>query len=86
MGTSNGKTMKQYPWKFKLSWDGIRWWQSEAILHTDEYFYYFYWWNWLYKEDRYFGFEQIYYDGYHNVLGLWFITLSWSTQWTKPIK
>lgn len=39
--------MKQYPWKFKLKWDGIEWWQSEVTLDTDTYFYYVYWWNFL---------------------------------------
>ena len=35
--------MKQYPWKFKLLWNGIKWGQSEKILGTDDYFYYFHW-------------------------------------------
>ena len=35
--------MKQYPWKFKLSRRGIRWWQSEKTLGTARYFYYFKW-------------------------------------------
>jgi hypothetical protein len=33
--------MKQYPWKFKLCWDGIDWWQSEKTLGSDHYCYYF---------------------------------------------
>ncbi len=35
--------MKQYPWKFKLDWTGIEWWQSEKTLGTNHYFYYFRW-------------------------------------------
>ena len=75
--------MKQYPWKFKLSWNGIEWGQSEKTLDTGEYFYYFYWWNWLPRKDRFWGFEKICYDGPHNCFGFWFFTISWSTQWTK---
>lgn len=75
--------MKQYPWKFKLKWDGIEWWQSEVTLDTDTYFYYVYWWNFLEKEDRYFGFDYFYYDGPHRNFGLWFFNISWSTPWTK---
>jgi hypothetical protein len=43
--------MKQYPWKFKLSWDGIEWWQSEVTVGSDNYFYYFHW-GWMDKEMR----------------------------------
>jgi len=35
--------MKQYPWKFKLARNGIRWWQTEKTLGTNRYFYYFKW-------------------------------------------
>jgi len=35
--------MKQYPWKFKLSREGIEWWQSEKTLGSGSYFYYFKW-------------------------------------------
>jgi hypothetical protein len=24
--------MKQYPWKFKLCWDGIEWYQTKANI------------------------------------------------------
>lgn len=75
--------MKQYPWKFKLHWSGIEWGQSEVTLNSGTYFYYVYWWNWLPKEYRSWGFEQIYYDGPHNMFGFWFFNISWSTPWTK---
>lgn len=78
--------MKQYPWKFKLRWDCIKWWQSEKTLGTNHYFYYVYWWNWLQKKHRYWGFEQSYYDGPHNTFGFWFFNISWSTPWTKVVK
>jgi len=78
--------MKQYPWRFKLNWDGVEWWQSEVTLNSGVYFYYFYWWNWLDSVDRYWGFEQLYYDGPHNSFGLWFFNISWSTPWTRVIK
>jgi hypothetical protein len=78
--------MKQYPWKFELKRDGIEWWQSEKTLGTDYCFYYFYWWNWLSKDARSWGFEQIYYDGPHNVFNFWFFNISWSTPWTKVVK
>ena len=55
--------MKQYPYKFKLRWNGIEWGQSEVTLGSGTYFYYLYWWNWLDTIDRYWGFDQLYYDG-----------------------
>lgn len=78
--------MKQYPWKFKLRWNGIRWWQSDETVGTNHYFYYFYWWNWLPKDARFWGFEQIYYDGPNNCFGFWFFNISWQTPWTKVTK
>lgn len=45
------KVMKQYPWHFKLCWDGIEWYQTEEILGTDDYFYYFKV-AWMGKETR----------------------------------
>lgn len=33
--------MKQYPWKFKLFWNGIEWYQTEATLGSNWYAYYF---------------------------------------------
>jgi hypothetical protein len=78
--------MKQYPYKFKLHWDGVKWWQSEVTLGTNTYFYYIYWWNWLPKEHRSWGFEQIYYDGPHSMFNFWFFNVSWSTPWTNVRK
>jgi hypothetical protein len=78
--------MKQYPFKFKLKWDGIEWWQSKVTLGSDHYFYYIYWWNWLPKEYRSWGFEQMYYDGPHNMFNFWFFNISWSTPLTKVRK
>ena len=78
--------MKQYPWKFKLKWDGIEWWQSEVTLNSESYFYYFYWWNWLPRKYRFWGFDQVYYDGPNNTFGFWFFNISWSTPWTKVRK
>ncbi len=43
--------MKQYPWKFKLCWDGIEWYQTEKTLGSDHYFYYFKV-DWIDKETR----------------------------------
>ena len=81
--TTEYNPVKQYPFKFKLKWDGIEWWQSEKTLGSNIYFYYFYWWNWLPKEHRFWGFEQMYYDGSHNLFGFWFCSISWSTPYTK---
>ena len=79
--------MKQYPWKFKLRWNCIEWWQSEKTLDTDEYFYYFYWFDWIEKkENRFLGYEYMYYDGPHVSLGLWWVCMTWSTPWTKVRK
>lgn len=33
--------MKQYPWNFKLVYNGIEWYQTEKTLGSDHYFYYF---------------------------------------------
>lgn len=75
--------MKQYPRKFKISFSGIEWWQSEITLNTDAYFFYLYWWNWLPKDLRFWGFEQMYYDGPHNTFGFWFFNISWTFPNTK---
>lgn len=75
--------MKQYPFKFKIQWDGIEWWQSEVTLNTKTYFYYIYWWNWLPKKHRFWGYDHMYYDGPHKMIGFWFVNISWSTPWTK---
>ena len=83
--------MKQYPYKFKLAWDGIEWWQSEVTLGSDHYFYYFKWaltsakgrearkemkWNLI-------GINKFWYDGPHAQLDLYFFCFYWSTPWTK---
>jgi hypothetical protein len=49
--------MKQYPWKFKLCWDGIEWYQTEVTLNSDYYFYYFKV-DWMNKQNR---------DNYHEI-------------------
>ena len=78
---------KQYPWKFKLIWSGIEWWQSEKTLGTDHYFYYFYWFDWISKkENRFLGYEYMYYDGPHVALCFWWVCITWSTPWTKVKK
>ena len=79
--------MKQYPWKFKLKWSGIEWWQSEKTLGTDHYFYYFYWFDLIEKkENRFLGYEYTYYDGPHVALCFWWVCIIWSTPWTKVKK
>lgn len=76
--------MKQYPYKFKLHWNGIEWWQSEVTLGSDTYFYYFYWFDLIEeKENRFLGYDYMYYDGPHVALGLWWVCMTWSTPWTK---
>lgn len=86
--------MKQYPWKFKLTWDGIEWWQSEKTLGTDHYFYYFKW-DWINKKGRearksvgmkLIGINKVWYDGPHAQLDLYFFCFYWSTPWTKVRK
>ena len=79
--------MKQYPWKFKLKWNGVEWWQSEKTLGTDHYFYYFYWFDWIEKkENRFLGYEYMYYDGPIVSLCFWWVCMTWSTPWTKVRK
>jgi hypothetical protein len=79
--------MKQYPWKFKLRWDGIEWWQSEKTLNTGSYFYYVYWFNFINdKQYRKLGFDYMYYDGPHRAFVLWWFNITWSTPWTKVEK
>lgn len=83
--------MKQYPYKFKLAWDGIEWWQSDVTLGTDHYFYYFKW-DWTSKKGRearkelkwnLVGINKFWYDGPHAQLDLYFFCFYWSTPWTK---
>lgn len=86
MTNKDANKVKQYPFRFKLRLTGIEWGQSEITLGSKTYFYYFYWWNWVPKELRYLGFEQIYYDGPHNSFGFWFFNISWSTPLTRVIQ
>lgn len=51
--------MKQYPWKFKLSRNGIEWYQTESTLGTNKYFHYFNIYRFT-KQDRQ---NMINYDG-----------------------
>lgn len=83
--------MKQYPWKMKIRWDGIDWWQSEKTLDTDYYFYYFKW-DWISKEGRearkklkwkLFGINKFWYDGPHVQLDLYFFCFYWTTPYTS---
>jgi hypothetical protein len=86
--------MKQYPWKFKLSWDGIQWYQTEATLGTDKYFYYFHWCRmdeetrdlWRKEPDGVgtIGLHRFWYEQPHAQLNLYYINFYWSTPWTKP--
>lgn len=96
--------MKQYPYKFKLCYDGIEWYQTEATLGSDDYFYYFKF-ALMSKQTReahrkikasgYFkkifgtpcvGLLKFWYDCPHAQLNLYYITIYWSTQWTKMPK
>ena len=83
--------MKQYPWKFKLGWDGIEWGKSEVTLDSDLYFYYFKW-GLIDKEQReamkslkwpLVGISKTWYDGPHAQLSLYFFGFHWSTPWTS---
>ena len=79
--------MKQYPFKFKLRWNGIEWWQTEKTLGSDTYFYYFCWFDRIEtRENRFLGYDYIYYDGPHVALGFWWVCMTWSTPWTKVRK
>lgn len=79
--------MKQYPFKFKLRWNGIEWGQSEKTLGSNTYFYYFYWFNRIEKKgNRFLGYEYMYYGGPHVALCLWWVCMTWSTPWTKVRK
>lgn len=79
--------MKQYPWKMRLRWNSIEWWQTEKTLGTDDYCYYVYWFDWISKpENRSWGFEYIYYDGPHCMMCFWYWCVCWSTPWTKRRK
>ena len=76
--------MKQYPWKFKLTWGGIEWWQSEVTLGSDCYFYYFFWASPISEpENRMWGYDYIYYDGPHHMFCFWFFSVNWSLPWSK---
>ena len=76
--------MKQYPWKFKLFWNGIEWGQSEITLDSGTYFYYFYWVSWISEpKNRMIGLDYVYYDGPHYMLCFWWFCICWSTPWSK---
>ena len=78
--------VKQYPWKFKLRWNCIEWWQSEVTLGTDTYFYYIYWFDWIeIPENRMWGYDYMYYDGPHKMFCFWWFCIAWSTPWSKLI-
>lgn len=91
----------QYPWKFRLVRWGIEWYQTEATLGTDHYFNYFYvhrmnkkmrdaWRKRPYGQrvlgTDLFGLHKYWYDCPHAQLNMYFIVLSWSTQWTTMPK
>lgn len=59
----------------KLSLDGVMW------GGPDSNWYYVYWWNWLERDQRYIGYDGIYYDGMNHSFGLWFTNISWMTPW-----
>jgi hypothetical protein len=69
--------MKKIP-LIELHWDGLKYHR-----YYNEYFKkwmyasYVYWWNWLPKENRYLGYEMMYYDGEHHSFGFWFFNWSW---------
>ena len=58
-------------------------WRPYKLQDKIEYTYYFYYWNWLPKEYRYFGYEQMHYDGVHESFGFWFFNWTWVTPWTR---
>lgn len=73
------------PRKFRFGWDGIIW--GTGPFDNDppsyhEYTYYFYWWNWLPRKSWYFGFQTMYYDGYHFTFG--FVAANWSWNFDIP--
>lgn len=62
----------------KIFSNGIEWGGPDSD------WYYFYWWNWLPKKVRFFGYEQIWWDGPHYTFGFWYFNISWSTYfWNK---
>lgn len=68
-----------YP--FDLKWDknGIEWGRCAAM--PNRYFYYFFV-SLNAKEDRFWGRDDIWYDGPHASFGFWYFMFSWSTHWT----
>lgn len=68
---------------WRLSWDMIQWGKYQRGKDGADYQFYLCWWNWLDKERRYWGFEEMFYDGPHRSFGLWFTNITWSTQWTR---
>lgn len=63
----------------KIDRIGIYWGKK----YENEYEYYFYFWNPLPKGHRYWGREDMWYDGPHPSLGLWFFNFTWRTKWTS---
>lgn len=62
----------------ELHRDGMSW--------GDDYF--FYWWNWLSKDMREFSYSRSWHDGPIGVLTLWFVNVTWKTQWmdhSRPV-
>lgn len=45
--------------------------------------YYFYWFNFNGKGNKFFGLCTFYDGQYYKAFGLWWISLHWTTQWTK---
>jgi len=65
---------------FKLS--GIEWGQNK-----DKYLYYFYWFDLITKkENRFIGYEYVYFDKPHVSFGFWWFCITWSTPYTKVKK
>ena len=74
--------MELFGGKVKLSLDGLgilwgRFDYDDGIKAYHDYSYYIYFWNLLSKEYRYWGQQDIYYDGPHRSFGLWFTNISW---------
>lgn len=67
--------------KFKLDWDHIKWgWYNNPPY--EGFAYYIYWWNWLPKNLRKWGRDDYFYDHPMPAFYLWYINITWYTQWT----
>jgi hypothetical protein len=72
--------MELFDGKINLHRDGVEWGRYEyddGITSCHDYSYYFWWWNPLSKEYRYWGRQDMWYDGPHRTLGFWFFNFSW---------